>query len=320
MERVNRVLGLLYDRDGYWGHGELAAAGGVNARELAMALELIAGRGHRLDFSPASGVRLARAVRPDAYLIERDLGVRRIGRNVICFDEVDSTNDVAADAARQPDTDGLVVTAESQRRGRGRLGRTWRSPAGANVLMSVVVSGADRSEHEVVTIAAGLATAEGIERACGLACALKWPNDVLVGEAKVAGVLIDMRTPAPGRSVLVVGVGVNVAASPPDGAIDRPAVHLEAVSAGPVERIEVIREVLRRLDAWVCAAADGRTDRLHEAWMSRCGMLNRRVEVVCAGRRHVGRVLDVSPLEGLILAEDSGRRVHLPARSSSVVG
>ena len=113
MKTTNRVLELLYDRgDGYFLLDELASACSLPLRELEHAVDQLKARGHQFELSPALGIRLARPVRLDGWLIERRLGEQRIGRGVICFDEVDSTNDIAFDSAAQDDTDGLVVLAE----------------------------------------------------------------------------------------------------------------------------------------------------------------------------------------------------------------
>jgi BirA family biotin operon repressor/biotin-[acetyl-CoA-carboxylase] ligase len=238
---------------------------------------------------------------------------------VLCFDEVDSTNDVAWDSARQADTDGLVILAESQRAGRGRMGRSWLSPPGANLLMSVLLRDSGTGlRHEALTIAAGLSAAEGIEEACGLHTELKWPNDVLLDGAKVAGVLVERRE-ADGGVALVVGVGVNVAWSPPPERVDAPATHLAAHLSHPADRAETARAILRRLDAWVDAIARGDLRALHDAWVGRCGMLGERVAVLSGGRRRVGRVWDVHPLEGLVLVDDHGTRAVLPAAGASIV-
>lgn len=337
MKSADRVLELLYDRrGGFVAADELCARGAIAPGRLAKTIESLQQRGQAIEFSPAQGYRLAMPCRLDAHLVEHGLGTRRVGRNVICFDEVGSTNDVAFDSARQAGADGLVVLAESQRAGRGRLGRKWVSPPGKNVLMSVVLldpqtageTPAGREgripspllPHEAVTIAAGLAAAEGIEAACGLAGELKWPNDVLIDGAKVCGVLVEVHRLAKGGVCTVVGMGINANALPPAEDVDRPAVSLAERLGQAVDRIEVARAVLRRLDVWVANIAQGRIDELHDAWMARCGMVNHRVSVSYRGATHTGRVLDVSPLEGLILCRDDGTYVHLKARGATVVG
>lgn len=319
MTATERILELLYDRGEAWvALGEVAAACRSSAAGVEKALAAMEKRGHAIERSPAQGVRLVRPVRLAAHLIERALDVKRVGRHVLCFDEVDSTNDVAADAARQANADGLAVLAESQRRGRGRLGRQWISPPGANVLMSVLLIDQQAAlAHDALTIAAGLAAAEGVSDACGLEGRLKWPNDVLVDGAKAAGLLVELRRVG-SRRCMVVGIGVNANATPPPEAVDRRAVSLAERLGHAVERVELVRAILRRLDERVEQVTAGALEGLRADWLSRCGMLNHRLAVRCAGRRYVGRALDVDPLEGLVLCEDSDRRVYLPAEHSTI--
>lgn len=324
MRIADRVLERLYDRGGeFVSLDELAPAAGTDRPDragLERVLEELIARGHRLERSPVRGIRLLRPTVLDARLVERDLPVERIGRHVICFGEVCSTNDVAFDSADQAGSEGLVVTAEFQRAGRGRLGRSWHSPPGSGILASVALEPGGKLCHEALTIAAGLAVAEGIERATGVVAELEWPNDVVLGGAKLAGVMVEIRSAGQGQR-MVVGFGINVTAAPSADQADRPVACLsEAVAdAAALERVEILRAVLVRLDRWVAAVRAGRNRELHDRWLGRCAMLNRRVRVACAGRTSTGRVVDVSPLEGLILLTDGGRQIHLPAATSHVV-
>jgi len=321
MDDASKVLAALYDRgDAYGAVRELAVAAGVDEARFRSAIEALKARGVAVEQNPAHGLRLIRPAPLDSHLIERDLPIRRIGRHAIVFDEVDSTNDVAAASARQADADGLVVLAEHQRRGRGRLDRVWLSPTGQNILMSVLlIEPSDRLPQEAVTVATGLAVAEGIEGACaGAACHLRWPNDVLLDGGKVAGVLTERRRSA-GQACWVLGVGINANAAPPADAVDRPATFLAAHTGEAVDRTAVVRSVLVRLDAWIDRVAQGELGSLHEAWVARCDMINQRVTVLCGERTIVGRVLDVGPLEGLILMCDDGRREHVPADGATLL-
>ena len=317
------ILALLYDRaEGFFALDELAAAAGAGRAAVDRALEELRGGGQRLEFSPSAGVRLLRPVRLDASLIERGLAVKRVGRSVVCFEQVSSTNDVALSALRQSDADGLAVLAESQTAGRGRHGRQWVSRAGKNLLLSALLveaGGPGELPTEALTIAAGLAVAEAVEQSAGPRCELKWPNDVVLDGRKVAGVLVETRRA--GRSAgVVVGACVNVNAAPDAGSVDAPATSLAERLGHPVERIEVARALLVCLDGWVERIAAGRLEGLRREFIARCRMINERATVRCGGERHTGRVLDVDPLEGLVLCQDDGSRVRLPAEGSTVVG
>ena len=322
METLDRILELLYDREGgFVALTELARSAGVGPEAVTASLEELERRGQRLAYSPSEGVGLLRPIRLASCLIERDLGTVRVGRSAICFEHVESTNDVAMAAVRQDDADGLVVLAESQRLGRGRRGREWVSPPGRNVLLSVLLiepaDAAGALPHEPLPIAAGLAVAEAVEQATHLPCELKWPNDVLIGGAKAAGILVETRRRG-SVAGLVIGVGLNVNVAPPAERIDQPATSLADQVGHPVERTEIVRGLLRRLDTWIGRIAAERLDDLHDGFLARCRMVNQRIEAECGGRQVTGRVLDVDPLRGLIVADDTGRRCHLPAESTTL--
>lgn len=237
----------------------------------------------------------------------------------MCFEEVDSTNDVAWSSARQTGADGLVIFAEAQRRGRGRQGRRWFSPTGQNLLLSILLCEAvDALSPEAVTIAAGLAVAEAIEQETHLHAELKWPNDVLIDGVKVAGVLLERRVEN-GSAAMVIGLGVNVAAAPPPDQVDQPAVCLVDAAGEVVDRKALARAILHRLDVWIERIAAGEVTDLHDAWMEHCGMLHERIAVVSGGHQYIGRVVDVNPLLGLELIDDHGLRVHLPAANTTLV-
>lgn len=315
-ELADEVLWLLYQRQQPVGLDELARLAGTSRASVSRALEQLSRRGHVLNRSQV-GLCLSQPVRLDACLIERMLRSSRVGRHAIVFDEVGSTNDVAFDCARRSGSDGLVVLAESQRAGRGRMGRRWHSPRGSNLLLSVLLVD-DRAllSHDAVTIAAGVAVAEATADA-GADGRLKWPNDVLVDGAKLAGVLVEARQVHHSRCI-VVGIGLNVNAAPPAQHVERPATSLSAVLGHAVDRLAVLRSLLERLDHWVAQVAGGHIEPLRQAWLARCGMVGQRVEITCHGREFRGTVLDVDPMEGLLLAEDSGGQVHLPAEASSM--
>ncbi len=251
--------------------------------------------------------------------IEAGLDTARVGRSVICFPEVDSTNDVCWDSARQGDTDGLVILAERQRRGRGRRGRPWQASDGEAILMSVLLLGEpDALSCEALPIAAGVAVAEVIDRLSPGLADLKWPNDVLIDGAKLAGVLVEHRRVG-NRQGVVVGIGVNVLAAPPLEAIGQPATCLASHLSHPPDRIALVRLLLQRLDARIADVEAGRTDAIHDAWLAHSGMIGRRVRVESGGACYSGHVLDVSPLEGLVLADDVGHRWYIPAAGATVL-
>lgn len=195
--------------------------------------------------------------------------------------ESPSTNAALADRARDGEGEGLVLAADHQTAGRGRLDRTWVTPAGAALTFSVLLrpDGVPVSRWPWLPLLTGVAVVEGVRRATGLDCALKWPNDVLVTGAKVAGILVE-RVDTPHGAAAVVGVGLNVSQSReelPSG--DATSLRL---SGHEVDRAELLRDVLVVLgelyDLW-CGSGGDPAGPFRTSYLAVCDTVGRRVRV-----------------------------------------
>lgn len=200
----------------------------------------------------------------------------RLAGRVVFFSTVGSTNDVAAKLTDTPDAEGTVVIADAQSAGRGRRGRSWFSPPGAGLYVSVVLvpgraKGASDRATTLLTIGAGVALAEGIQRATGLQPSIKWPNDLLVGRRKLAGILAEGLASAAGAPLhaVVLGYGINVgtAAYPPD--LSDRATTLEAELGRSIDRALLCVETLASLAARYDDLLGGRFDVILDAWRER---------------------------------------------------
>lgn len=203
-------------------------------------------------------------------------------RQVLWYPDLPSTNDLAATLAERGAREGCVVVANAQSAGRGRQGRSWASPAGAGLYVSTVLRPAEHA-LPLVTIAAGVAVADGIHAATGLVPDLKWPNDVFVSGRKVAGVLAEGTSPAAGTYV-VLGFGINVSAAayPPEVAAG--ATNLEEELGRAVDRGLLLAECLCGLAARYEDLQRGRTKSVVDGWRGRAaGTLGRRVQWHAAG-------------------------------------
>jgi BirA family biotin operon repressor/biotin-[acetyl-CoA-carboxylase] ligase len=221
-------------------------------------------------------------------------------------DVVTSTNDVAAHLAEQGVPEGRVVVAEAQSAGRGRHGRAWASPPGAGLYVSAVL----RPRPDVVrlvTIAAGVAIAEGIQAATGLDPSLKWPNDVFVGGRKLAGILAEAGSAPGGVQHIVLGFGINVlpAAFPPD--VASRATSLEGELGRSIDRNLLLAACLDRLAVRYADLREGRMPQVLDAWRLRAApMLRRRVECDVGDARTSGVAETVDDTGALLVRTDSG--------------
>jgi len=208
---------------------------------------------------PADLVRALRAAQPRLGAFDR----------LQYFGEVDSTNDLALTAVGRGAPHGTVILADAQRAGRGRHGRTWFSPPGAGLYLSIVLrASAWAGALSLVTLAAGVGAARGLAAATGLTPELKWPNDVVIGRPwrKVAGILAESASSGSRIDAVVVGIGVNLrkSAFPPELADRATAIEME--TDRPVDPHACLVEILAAIAAVTAQLGRGDRDGVVEAW------------------------------------------------------
>jgi BirA family transcriptional regulator, biotin operon repressor / biotin---[acetyl-CoA-carboxylase] ligase len=182
-----------------------------------------------------------------ASAIRKGLATGFIGQKIIYFPRLPSTMEAARREARQGASEGTVVLAGEQTAGRGRLKRAWIAPAGNIALSIILYPGAARLSNLIMI--ASLAAARGIEDVTGLKTQIKWPNDVLTGGKKVAGILIENEVKRGKEACAVVGIGINTALQPGEfREIAATANSLEKELGAPVSREEIIINLLNELE------------------------------------------------------------------------
>ena len=234
------------------------------------------------------------------------------GRHLIARAEAESTNDVAWEACAQGMPDGTTVVADAQTRGRGRAGRSWQTGPGKGLALSLLLhvgcspkSGAGRG---AIPLAAGLALARALER-FGARADLKWPNDLLIGGRKVAGILCESRRggagvePGAGDAV-VIGVGVNVREEREDlGALADLATSL-AIEGCAASREEVAAEFLNALEPLWAELEEGDPATVLAAWRERASFWGRAVRVRTPAGEVTGVATGLDPGGGLVIERE----------------
>jgi BirA family biotin operon repressor/biotin-[acetyl-CoA-carboxylase] ligase len=222
------------------------------------------------------------------------------------LDEVGSTNTYVRDLARQGAPAGLVAVADHQTAGRGRLDRRWESPAGANLLASVLLRPAcSGGDVHLSAGAVALAGADACRAVAGVEPVLKWPNDLLLDGAKLAGVLAEAEFAGSTLQAVVVGIGINVAwPGPPEAG----GTCLDDVggTAQPVARRALLDHLLAALEPRCALLEDeGGRHTLADEVRARCGTLGQEVRVSLAAEELVGRAVAIDEA-GRLLVETAG--------------
>lgn len=295
-----------------WAAGDDAVSGAELSLRLGLSRAAVWARieelrrlGYEIEARPHVGYRLRRA--PDLLhaddLLARLGRTRVIGRDIRVFKTTTSTNDVVEKLARDGVGEGVVVFAEAQTQGRGRLGRRWISPVGKGLWFSVLLRPALRPQEATkLTVMAATAVRRAMANHTGLTIEIKWPNDLLVSGRKVAGILTELSAEPDRVRHVVLGIGVDVNLNPADFPqhLRATATSLKAELGRSVSRPALAAEILRELDDAYAQLRAGRFAALAEEWAHHCSTLGRHV-VIQVGDRRPGGYAEALDDEGALL-------------------
>ena len=216
----------------------------------------------------------------NALSIQDGLATRFVGRTVVYWPEIGSTNDEAKRLAREGAPDGTLVITDYQTKGRGRLDRGWVAPRGSSLLMSIIFR-PELAARQIqrLTMSCGLAVADAIEQQTGLRSGLKWPNDIVIAEAKAGGILTEIEVKGTDVEFAVVGMGLNVNLDPALLPADMPvaATSLCHQSGADVPRLLLLWSVLEKIEERYLALKAGKSP--HDQWAARLVTLGQVVTV-----------------------------------------
>jgi BirA family biotin operon repressor/biotin-[acetyl-CoA-carboxylase] ligase len=272
-----------------------AAQFGMPADQMAREITELRQLGYSIESHPHFGYRLLGA--PDRLTaddIKAQTRTQIIGSEILVFEQTSSTNDIIERMARSTGSEGLVVFAESQTKGRGRLGRTWVSPRGKGLWFSVLLR--PRFPLPRVTVAASVAVAS-VVRKIGLDARIKWPNDVTVNGRKLAGILTEA---SDGAAILGVGVNVNCQAEEIPSPI---ATSLLMETGQHHDRAALAAEMLSALEHYYRADFDA----VVAEWARLSTTLGRQLVVTVGSRRIEGHAQALDGDGALLLRRDNGQ-------------
>src|SRR5512142_2436875 len=259
-------------------------------------VEALRSQGYRIDAVPARGYRLAGI--PDRLTpleLRPLLNTHDLGQVLHHFEVIGSTNDHARELAEEGAGHGEVVIAEHQTGGRGRRGRPWSSSPGLNAYFSVVLRPElPPARAPELTLLASVAICDALRQA-NVPATIKWPNDLLVGERKIAGILTELASEPERVHWAVVGIGVNVNAALADfpRELREVATSILIERGAPAPRALFVVACLTALEGWLDRHAEEGFEPIRAAWKERSGTLGQDVTVKGEGREVTGRAEDI---------------------------
>ena len=244
--------------------------------------------------------------------IEDGLATKWLGRTIHFYDKVESTNLLAAELAQEDAPEGVVVLADQQLSGRGRGSRSWHSPAGVGIYCSVILRPQVEPEKgQLITLMAGVSIARAIERQSGLSPRVKWPNDVLINDKKVAGILLEARVSGAQMGYAVIGFGINVNNGrgdlPEDIRVNASSLRMElkkTVDRGPLV-IKIFSELEELYHNFQC----GDLSVILEQWRHYSSTLGQRVRIWRKDKATEGLAVDLTENGGLLVRLAEGKQI-----------
>ncbi len=327
MSSREAVLSLLRGEEGFLSGQELSRRLKLSRAAVWKAVDALRGEGYEIEARTGLGYRLTAA--PDVLTeaeIRSFLGpTRLVGRELRCFEELDSTNNYLKAQPGAPD--GTVAIADSQTAGRGRMDRSFQSPRGQGIYLSVLLRPPLPPDRlPPVTALAGVAVCAAVERVCGARPGLKWPNDPVLCGKKLCGILTELSLEAETGRVqsLVLGIGVNVGQGEEDFSpeVREVATSLRQALGRSVSRPQLAAALLEELDRAYAALLAGDLPAYLAAYRSRCVNLGKTVRLIPfgGGEPETAQAVDIDEEFSLVVRGADGKERTVRSGEVSVRG
>jgi len=255
---------------------------------------------------PHLGYRLLSS--PDKLLpreIQFKLNTRFIGQKIFYHEALRSTMENAFRLAMENEPEGTVVCAETQTKGKGRLGRHWSSPKGKGIYMSIILRPKlFPTDVAKLTLLSAVAVAEAVKNVTGIQAKIKWPNDLLIDGKKIAGILTEMSGEMDRVHFVIVGVGLNV--NTVQSALPDCATSIKCEWKKTCSRVLLIQEILRSIEHWYDEFCKNGFTKVSEQWQEYSATLGKRIKIEDPSGDIEGQAIGIDENGGLIIRSDSG--------------
>jgi BirA family biotin operon repressor/biotin-[acetyl-CoA-carboxylase] ligase len=311
-DAAGRILEMLRNRQERLSGAAISKILGISRSAIWKHINSLRREGYQIEAKPASGYQLIAApTHLTAWEIQAGLGTEQLGKKVHFFPNVDSTNTAAFRLALNGVSEGEVVVVESQHAGKGRMGRRWESPSGVNIYLSIILRPTfPPSKIPLITLMTAVVCAEAIEEVTGLMPAIKWPNDLLIDDKKLGGILTEADMEMDRINFVIVGIGINVnmprSAFPPS--IRDTATSLQEVLGKQVLRVPLIKSLLRKFELWYTRFKEGRGEEIKRRWEELSQIRGKEVSVDFMGETVQGTALEIDA-DGALLVQEAGGEV-----------
>lgn len=316
-----KILAILKKTTGYLSGEELSRELGVSRTAIWKNIKSLRNDGYVIDSVTNKGYRLVSS--PDklsAAVISDHLGTTVVGTEIMVLDSTDSTNEEVKRLAQQGAKSGLIVAAEQQTGGKGRLGRVWSSDSGGIYFSLLLHPDIPPADIAGITLAAGYGVCLAVREYTGLDARIKWPNDVIIGRKKICGILTEMTAQTDRVDYVIIGIGINVnhECFPEEISSKAGSIYLE--SGKKTDRNDFFRCVIRKLDEVISSYLVSFSPVDLSDFRSLCATLGQTVSLERNHCTVTGTAVDLTPSGELIIRDSSGKEWIVNSGEISVQG
>ena len=301
-----KIIELLKKKRDYLSGEEISNQLKISRQALWKHIQSLKDIGYDIAAVPHLGYRLESS--PDKlfdFEVRYGLNTRILGRKILYFDSLGSTMDMALQLGMNGASEGTVILAETQSKGRGRLGRTWFSPKRKGLYLSLILRpDILPTQASILTLLSAVSICEALKQTAGLDPQIKWPNDVLINNKKLGGILTQIIAETDKINFVIIGIGINV--NNDRKTLISGTTSLREQKKEYVNRISLLQEILRKLEANYLNLIKRGSNSIVDKWRRHNITLGKRVKVYCQNRHIEGEALDIDADGGLLIRKDSG--------------
>jgi len=302
----DKILDFLRKRQDYVSGDMLSHRLGITRQALWKHIQTLKDSGYDIQAVPHLGYRLISS--PDRLFsseIASYLNTKFIAKKIYYFDTLPSTMDIAMQLGMKGTPEGTIVLAEAQTKGRGRLGRNWLSPKYKGIYLSLILRPKILpNQTPILTLLVAVSICEAVKEKVGIDAQIKWPNDIFIRNKKLGGILTELNAEMDVVRFVVIGVGLNV--NNDKKTLVSGATSLKEHKKEAVNRIELLQEMLRRIEANYMLFQEEGSKPVIERWRQYNVTLGKRVKIISHKEHMEGEALDIDSDGGLLLRSDAG--------------
>jgi BirA family biotin operon repressor/biotin-[acetyl-CoA-carboxylase] ligase len=301
-----KILEFLKRKDGYVSGDTISQRLGISRQALWKHIQELKGLGYDIVAVPHLGYKLES--RPDRlfdFEITHGLNTKIFGKKILYFDSLSSTMDMAMQMGMKGLPEGTLVLAESQTKGRGRLGRSWFSPKHKGIYLSLILRPKILpAQASMLTLLSAVSICEAIKEIARLDAQIKWPNDILINHKKLGGILTELNAETDEINFVIIGIGLNV--NNDKKTLISGATSLKEQKKENINRLTLLQEVLRKIEGNYLLLKNKGASPIIEKWREHNISLGKRVRVFSHKEHIEGEAIDIDSDGGLLIRKDVG--------------